>query len=60
MTIVERIKASLIKLGGVASLKDIYITHNNEGLRIIKEDIYHLKNKPAKKFLDWRYKNYKK
>tara|TARA_Y100000591_G_C21772421_1_gene666289 strand:- start:69 stop:1211 length:1143 start_codon:yes stop_codon:yes gene_type:complete len=36
----------------------IEFIENQSKLRILKNDINHLRNKPAKKYLEWRYKNY--
>jgi hypothetical protein len=36
------------------------IKEGKDSLKIIRENINHLTNKPGKKFLEWRYKNYKK
>ena len=36
----------------------IEFIEDQSNLRIKKTDIKHLKNKPAKKYLEWRYKNY--
>ena len=38
--------------------RKIEFIENQSKLRIIKNDINHLRNKPAKKYLEWRYKNY--
>ena len=36
------------------------IKESKDSLKIIRGNINHLTNKPGKKFLEWRYKNYKK
>lgn len=36
------------------------LKENKVSLKILRDNINHLTNKPGSMFLEWRYKNYKK
>ncbi len=48
-----------IKINPTSLRLEISKDNNKESLRINKENLKHLRNKPALKYLEWRYKKYK-
>ena len=59
---IKKVEDGIKKAAGeiAKTLKIEVVKGSIDKLKILRKNINHLKNKPGKKFLEWRYKKYKK